>query len=154
MKYYIEVIIFEISTLTKDDYASEVNVEIANMVIHIHVSIIAVAAALILTGNVITHHMAILDFTLVKHLSVHMQEAPIFKRQMRDGITTMSNSSLEVRSTAVLLVKPDCELGVTDSRRTEVVKVGHFVLVGQEVADSMGGDGCSQTVSCHAESSN
>jgi hypothetical protein len=66
------------------------------MVIHIHISTIFVTAALILTSHVIAHHMAVLDLTLVKDFSVHMQEAPILKRQVRDGITAMGDSSLEM----------------------------------------------------------
>lgn len=100
------------------------------MVIHIDISNVTVTAALVLTSHVVAHHMTILDLTLVKNFSVHMQEAPILERQVRDGITAMGYSSLEVRGTTVLLVEPDCELSISDSRRPEVIEMCHFVFVG------------------------
>lgn len=116
--------------MAENDDACEVNIEIANMVIHVHISKVSVTAALILASHVVAHHMPVLDLALVKDLSVHMQETPILKRQVRNWITAMSDSALEVRSASVLLVEPDCELGITHSRRPEVIEMGHFVFIG------------------------
>lgn len=100
------------------------------MIVHIHVSLIVVAAVLVLTRTIVAHNVPILDLSLVKHLCIHVQEAPVFKWQVRDGITSMGDSSLEVRSTSILIVEPNCKLGITDSWATKVVEVGDFVLVG------------------------
>jgi hypothetical protein len=144
--------LFEKSSLAGDDDAGEVDIKIANVIVHIHVGNIVVAAVLVLARCIIAHHMAVLDLALVKHLRIHMQEAPILKRQVRHGITAMGDSSLEMGRTSVLLVEPHCELGITDPGAAKVVEVGDFVLVGQKVRDRVSGNGCSETVPCHAES--
>lgn len=123
------------------------------MVDYVNVCQVPIATTLVLPCDIVANHVALLELSLIEHLCIHVKETPVFEREVGNGIATVRDPSLEVRTASVLLIKPHCEFGISDPRRAIVVKMGHFVPIRHQMGDSVSGDGCAQAVSSDAESS-
>lgn len=95
---------------------------------------------------------ALLHSSLVKHFSVHVQEAPVLLGQMGYWVPSVGYSRLEVIF-SVDLVEPNCKFWVSNSGRAKSVKFSNFRFVSEEMGSCMGRDSSSEAVACDTSSS-
>lgn len=107
------------------------------MVQGISVHFVNIRTLFVLPCCIIADDGSFLLVSLVKHLSVHMQESPVLQRQMRDRIPPVSDSSFEVTGPPIKLVEPNSKLGISNPRRTKVIEISDLDLVGQQMGNGV-----------------
>lgn len=91
-----------------------IDVEIGHMIQNVSVCPILIAAFLILSCGIVANLSSLLLGSLIENLSVHMKEAPIFERKMRNWVFMMSNSGFKVIF-SIYFIEPYCKFGITNS---------------------------------------
>ena len=123
------------------------------MVDYVNVCQEPITATLVLSCGILANDVTVFELSLVENLCIDVKEAPVFEGEVRNGIATVRDPGLEVRTASVLLVEPHCELGISDPRRAIVIEMGHLVPVCHQMGHSVSSDRRTQAVSSHAESS-
>ena len=113
------------------------------MILDVDIGLVVVTAVLVLAVHVVAYYVAFFYLPFVEDFGVHMKKAPIFKRKMRYWITAMSHATFEVTRSSVLLVEPNSELCVSDTRTSIVVKISDLVLVRKQIRRYVSGYGSS-----------
>lgn len=109
------------------------------MVLDIDICLVVITAVFVLASHVIAHYVAIFYLAFVEDFRVDVKEAPIFKRKVRNWIAAMSDTSFEVPCPSVLLIEPNSELSVSNTRTSVVVKISDLVFVGHKMGCNMSG---------------
>ena len=84
------------------------------MIQNVSICQILVTAFLVFSRLVVTNICSFFDLTLIEDFSVEMEETPVLERKMRHWILFMGDTTLKMIS-SIDLVKPNSELGVSDS---------------------------------------
>ena len=83
--------------------------------------------------------------SFVEYLGANVLETHALGAKVRNRITVMSDSSLEV-VLPVNLVEPDSKVRVAHSWTSKGVELSHLNLIGQEMSDGMSGNGSPKTM--------
>ena len=98
------------------------------MIVDICVEFVLVTAFFVLTMIVITYDCSLLYSSFVENFGVDVQKTPVLEGKMRNWISSMGHSSLEV-TTSVHFIEPNCKLCVSDPWGAIVVKLCNFHLI-------------------------
>lgn len=136
------------SNLAGYDNACKIDIVVRGMVEHINIQQILVATIFILTRLIVADVATLLNWSLVKYFSVHMQETPVFLWQMRNWISSVGHSGLKMIF-SVDLVEPNCKLRISNSWRTKGVKFSDFGSIGEEMGCCMGSNSSTKAMACN-----
>ena len=128
--------------MTCQDVFGEIYVVVTQVIWDAVVYVVLITAVVIFFLIVFANCKTLFQSAFVEDLGAHMLETLSLHWKVRDRITAMRHSGLEMIF-SVQLIEPDRKVRITNSWTSKGIELSHFDFVGQKMSDCMSGQSSS-----------